>query len=66
MPNKALSRPAYKPTMPSRSMMRLAAERVPVDAFLFSTCALVDKVIKGYLYLSASFRVHAGMRIGVM
>lgn len=49
MPNKALSNPAYKPAMPSRSKIRLAADRVPVCAFFFSTCARVERVINGYL-----------------
>lgn len=46
--------PAYSPFTPSRSNIFLAAARVPVFPFFFSTCARVDKVISGYLQFSAS------------
>lgn len=49
MPNKALSSPANKPEMPSRATIFLTAWMALVSAFLDSTCALVDSVIKGYL-----------------
>ena len=48
--------PAYRPAIPSRSMIRLAASSVPVCAFFFSTCARVDRVINGYLLGSATAR----------
>jgi hypothetical protein len=57
IPNSALSRPAYKPARPSRSTIRLMACRVLVSAFLDSTWALVERVIKGYLPLRLSFAI---------
>lgn len=57
IPNSALSKPAYKPARPSRSTMRLMACRVLVSAFLDSTWALVERVIKGYLPLRLSLAI---------
>ena len=54
--------PAYKPWMPSRSIMRFAAASVPVDAFFFSTCALVDSVINGYLSCLSDISIVASFR----
>lgn len=52
MPNRALSSPAYRPARPSRATIFLMACMVLVSAFLDSTCALVESVIKGYLLSS--------------
>lgn len=47
MPNKADSKPEYKPVKPSRCTMRLTVSSKGDCARLDSTCALVDRVIKG-------------------
>ena len=63
MPNSALSKPAYSPGMPSRSRIRFTASSVLLCAFFFSTCALVDKVTNGYLYLTFSLPSHRVLRV---
>ena len=49
MPNSALSRPAYRPVMPSRLMIRRAAPRVVDCARFDSTWARVESVMRGYV-----------------
>jgi hypothetical protein len=49
MPKSAESRPAYRPFTPSRWTMRFTASRKPESARLDSTCARVERVMRGYL-----------------
>lgn len=47
MPKSAESRPAYRPEMPSRAMMRWTAARNLVSARADSTWARVERVMRG-------------------
>lgn len=49
IPNRAESRPAYNPVMPSRAMIFLTASRKPESAREDSTWARVERVMRGYL-----------------